>query len=265
MTITWLASYPKSGNTWVRFILYHCLWGEPRESIDINRRIPDIHRRLSGDALETGAGGGPVFVKTHFELTERHPELARSVRALHIIRDPRDVLLSALNYRRLNGVSEAQLSDRAYAEQFIRAGGDRTWLAQGMGTWASHADSWGATDRFPVLTIRYEDLRRDARGVMRGVLGFLGLDVPDEALARAVEGSSFERLRAMEIREKADARRKDGLFLGDTRTSKKGVFFMNKSRSGQSLDGAIGPGTDALFDAAFAGALARHGYDRPRA
>ncbi|MEZ6242663.1 MAG: sulfotransferase domain-containing protein [Phycisphaerales bacterium] len=262
MTITWLASYPKSGNTWVRFILYQCLFGEPKESMDINRRIPDIHRRLAGDALENPGSGEPIFVKTHYELTPKHPELARTARALHIIRDPRDVLLSALNYRRLNGVTEAQLSDRSYAEQFIRVGGDATWRQQGMGTWASHADSWSAAD-FPVLTIRYEDLKRDARDVMRGVIDFLGLEVADDALARAVEGSSFERLRAMEIREKADARKKDGLFLGDTRTSRKGVFFMNKGRSGQSLDGAIGPGVDAMFDAAFGKSLARFGYDRP--
>ncbi len=262
MPIAWLASYPKSGNTWVRFILHHCLFGEPRESLDVNRRIPDVHRRMKGDALETADDDGTILAKTHYQLDAAHPMLDRTARALHIIRDPRDVLLSALNYRRLNGVTPEQLSDRAYAEQFIRAGGDTTWLRQKMGTWASHADSWAGADAFPVMTIRYEDLKRDTPATMRSAVEFLGLDVADDALARAVEASDFDRLRAIEIREKADAKKKDGLFLGDTRTSRKGVFFMNKGRSGQSLDEAIAPGLDAAMDTAWGQALARHGYDR---
>ena len=43
MSIIWLASYPKSGNTWLRFLLYNYLFGEVRRSGDIARRIPDIH------------------------------------------------------------------------------------------------------------------------------------------------------------------------------------------------------------------------------
>ncbi len=265
MPIAWLASYPKSGNTWVRFILYHCLFGEPPESIDINRRIPDIHRPVPGDALQTGGPHDSLFVKTHYELTASHPELTRTDRALHIIRDPRDVLLSALNYRRLNGVTPEQLPDRAYAEQFIRAGGDATWLKQKMGTWASHAASWAGADAFDVMTIRYEDLKRDAHETMRPVIEFLGLDVGDDALGRAVEATAFDRLRAIEIREKTGTKKKDGLFMGDTRTTRKGVFFMNKGRSGQSLDEAIGPGLDAMLAEGWGEALARYGYHRPPA
>ncbi len=264
MGITWLASYPKSGNTWVRFILSNAIFGPADKSIDVNRRIPDLHRRLPDDRLaRAGDGsddGAPLLAKTHFELSDAHPELSRTDRALHIVRNPRDVLLSALNYRRLNGVTEAQLSDRAYAEMFINTGGDPTWKQQKFGTWGSHAQSWTGTDRFPVKTIRYEDLKADTVGVMRDAIGFLGLDIGDDALARAVKASSFDSLRAIEIREKADPKRKDGLFLGDTRTSKQGVFFMNKGRTGQSLDEAIAPGLDAMLDARLGDAARNLGY-----
>ncbi len=260
MGIIWLASYPKSGNTWVRFILSHALFGPPEKSIDVSRRVPDLHRRLPDDRLARPDDGAPLLVKTHFELTPSHPELARTDRALHIIRDPRDVLLSALNYRRLNGVTEAQLSDRAYAEMFINTGGDPTWKQQKMGTWASHAESWTSAGRFPVKTIRYEDLRADTHGVMRAAVEFLGLEIDDAALDRAIAASTFDSLRAIEIREKADPKRKQGLFLGDTRTSKQGVFFMNKGRTGQSLDRAIGPGLDAMLGARLGEACARLGY-----
>ena len=260
MGIIWLASYPKSGNTWVRFILSHALYGPAEQSLDVNRRIPDLHRRLPDDRLNAPDDARPLLAKTHFELTPDHPELARTDRALHIVRNPRDVLLSALNYRRLNGVSEAQLSDRAYAELFIRNLGDPTWKQQKMGTWVSHARSWSQNERFPVKTIRYEDLRADTHAVMREAVDFMGLEIDDDTLARAVKASSFDALRAIEIREKADPKRKDGLFLGDTRTSRKGVFFMNKGRTGQSLDKAIAPGLDAMLDRALGDTPARFGY-----
>ncbi len=260
MGIIWLASYPKSGNTWVRFILSNAIFGPADRSIDVNRRIPDLHRRLPDDRLSKPDDASPLLAKTHFELTGAHPELARTDRALHIVRDPRDVLLSALNYRRLNGVTESQLSDRAYAEMFINTGGDPTWKQQKFGTWASHAKSWTGTDRFPVKTIRYEDLKADTMGVMRDAVEFMGLDIDDDALARAVKASSFDSLRAIEIREKADPKRKDGLFLGDTRTSRQGVFFMNKGRTGQSLDEAIAPGLDAMLGRAWGDAARELGY-----
>ncbi|MFI4897427.1 MAG: sulfotransferase domain-containing protein [Phycisphaerales bacterium JB059] len=260
MGITWLASYPKSGNTWVRFILSNALYGPTERSIDVNRRIPDMHRRLPDDRLNAPDDGAPLLAKTHFELTGAHPELSRTDRALHIVRNPRDVLLSALNYRRLNGVTPAQLSDKAYAEMFIRAGGDPTWKQQKFGTWASHAASWTGTDAFPVRTIRYEDLKADTMGVMRDAIDFMGLQIDDATLERAIKASSFESLRAIEIREKADPKRKDGLFLGDTRTSRQGVFFMNKGLTGQSLDKAIAPGLDAMLDAALGDVPARFGY-----
>lgn len=260
MGITWLASYPKSGNTWVRFILSNALFGPSDNSLDVNRRIPDLHRRLPDDRLSAPDDGGPLLAKTHLELTPAHPELARTDRALHIVRHPRDVLLSALNYHRLNGVTPAQLSDRAYAEMFINAAGDPGWKQQKMGTWVSHAASWRQTDRFPVKTIRYEDLREDTLAVMRDAIEFMGLGIDDDSLARAVKASSFDSLRAIEIREKADPKRRGGLFLGDTRTSKQGVFFMNKGRTGQSLDEAIAPGLDAMLDRALGDAPSRFGY-----
>ena len=260
MGIIWLASYPKSGNTWVRFILSNALFGPADRSIDVNRRIPDLHRRLPDDRLNRPDDGAPLLAKTHFEMTPAHPELSRTDRALHIVRDPRDVLLSALNYRRLNGVTPAQLSDRAYAEVFINTGGDPTWKQQKFGTWASHARSWTSTDRFPVKTIRYEDLRTDTRGVMRDVIDFMGLDIDDDTLDRAIKASSFDALRAIEIREKADPKRKDGLFLGDTRTNKQGVFFMNKGLTQQSLDRAISPGLDAMLQQQLGDLPARFGY-----
>lgn len=258
MRIVWLASYPKSGNTWVRFLVYTLLHGPPKQSIDVSRRIPDLHRRIPFAPPESG----PLFAKTHLALSERHPKLAETERAVHIIRHPKDVLLSALNYRRLNGATEVELSSRGYAESFIKAGGDPAWAQQGHGTWASHAESWTATDRFPVLTVRYEDLKADAAAGLRTIAEFCSIDADDARIAAAVRAASFDALRALEVREKASppkAQPAERLFVGTRDAAKGGRFFMNAGKTGQTLD-PIAPGLDAAFDAAFGEALARHGY-----
>jgi len=252
MSITWLASYPKSGNTWLRFMLANIIAGGPPAcSADVSRLIPDIHRRGDLDGVS-----GDLFVKTHFMRTGKHPMIADTARAVHVVRHPRDVLLSALNYRRMEGVIEG-LTDEQYARAFIAGSGDPLWAKLGYGSWTAHAASWSQATPWPVLTVRYEDLKADTAGVLRRVLGFVGLDASDAAVARAVAQSTFDNLRALEVRERAS--KTPGLFPGSGADTRAGRFFFNKGTSGRSLD-TIRPGLDASFDARFAPALARLGY-----
>ncbi len=255
--IVWLASYPKCGNTWLRFMLYAYLYGPPRASIEVPRKIPDLHRPLPMDP----PSGPFMLAKTHFALTERHPNLAATSRAIHVIRNPKDAALSALNYRRLATGGEG-LDEAGYLRAFIRHGGDPDWLRQGFGTWATHARSWRGTERFPVLALRYEDVKADPGAALSAMLAFLGEPVDAARAGAALKASSFEAMRAMEIREKSkparDAR-SERLFVGDDRATRRGIYFVNKGASGQSLD-TVAPGLDELLDRAFAADLAEFGY-----
>lgn len=259
--IVWLASYPKCGNTWVRFMLYAALNGPPETSIEVTRKIPDLHRPLPFDPPD-----GPFLpVKSHLMLTDRHPKLAETARAIHVIRDPRDVALSALNYRRLSTGDTKSIDAAAYLRSFIRAGGDPAWMRQGFGTWASHAESWRNTDRFPVLPVRYEDLKADPRAALVSMLSFLQVDADDARIDAAVKAASFESMRAMEIREKQKKTKDPGttrLFIGDPNATRQGIYFINKGASGQSLDG-VAQGLDDEFDRAFAQQAGRFGYGAP--
>ena len=265
MGIIWLASYPKSGNTWARFLLYSALFGQPRASIDISRKIPDIHRPLPFDQ----PADGRLLVKSHFALGPKHPKLGLTERAILITRDPKDVLLSGLNYRRLAGMAPTAMPDAAYARDFIRHLGDPDWNEQGFGTWPSHAQSWLTNTSFPVLRIRYEDLHADTAAALRQLLAFVGIDRSDAAIQSAVAAASFESMRAMELQEKTDPSRRDErtrLFIGrhlntsaSADTAAKPTLFMNAGRVGQTLD-AIEPGLDAEFDNAFRSAQAELGY-----
>ncbi|USN99833.1 MAG: sulfotransferase domain-containing protein [Phycisphaeraceae bacterium] len=254
MPITWLASYPKSGNTWLRFLLANLLAGGPPESsLDVSRRIPDIHRP---DDPYDPPDDGREFIKTHFMRSESHPRLAETARVVHVVRHPRDVLLSALNYRRMEGVIEP-LSDAQYTEMFIRNSGDALWARLGYGTWIQHAASWAQATAWPVLTIKYEDLKADTAAVLRRVLAFVEVDVGENEIERAVKQSTFDNLRALEIRERTASAKT--LFPGSARDTKARRFFFNKGATGQSLD-PIKPGLDRAFEARFRPALDMLGY-----
>lgn len=259
MGLVWLASYPKSGNTWLRFMLYAYIFGPPAASIEVAQRIPDLHRTVPGQLPPSE----PELMKTHFMLSDRHPRLQETTGAIHIMRNPRDVALSALNYRKLTGEGARAFTESGYLKGFIKAGGDIDWLRLGFGNWAQHARSWRTTDRFPVLALRYEDLKNDPAAGLRSMIEFLKLDLDEGKLAQAVKASSFDAMRAMEIREKAkptkDAHNKR-LFVGDTKAARKGVYFVNKGASGQSL-ASVSPKLDEAFTHAFADAMQEFGYE----
>ena len=253
MGLVWLASYPKSGNTWVRFLLYSVIFGPPTESLDIARKIPDIHRPLPFDP----PAGERLIAKTHFAWSPKHPKAKLTERAVLITRDPRDVLFSALNYRRLSGMTPQQISDEQYARKFISLGGDPGFAQLGYGTWQSHIESWQQQTDFPVHTVRYEDLKSDTPAALRAILGFLSIEADDDAVEAAVRASAFDSMRALEIREK-NAKSKS-LFVGTEQARQAGTYFMNTGKTGQSLSD-IDPDLQTAFENSFADPMKAHGY-----
>lgn len=252
MGIVWIASYPKSGNTWVRFIAHHLLFGPAESSAVINERLPPIHRDTEFPATE----GRTVCSKTHFVWTPDHPRASDTKGAIVIVRNPRDVALSALNYRRLRAVLPPGATDAQYLRAFIQNRGDDAFARQGFGTWAENVDSWVRARSFPTLVLRYEDMRTDPHAGARSIAAFLGIEADDDTIAEAVRSADLDRLRDMEHTERR-SRSAGSIFRGrDANRS-----FMNRGATGHSLDD-IEPGLDAAFDKAFGEDLARYGYAR---
>ena len=258
MGIVWLASYPKSGNTWLRFLLYNVMYGSPEQSLDIARKIPDVHRPLPTDVSQEDR----IFAKTHFMYTDQHPKAAETERAVLITRHPVDVLFSALNYRRLSGMTTKQLSDAQYARHFIGNKGDPEFRSIGFGGWAEHIESWKSQTEFPVHVVKYEDLKGNTDVELRSILEFLSIDADDKAIAHAVKASSFDSMRAMEIREKSTKAKNpkaESLFVGTSQARQSGTFFMNAGKTGRSLS-SISPDLVRSFEKAFGPAMKAHGY-----
>lgn len=250
----WLASYPRSGNTWMRFLLYAYLEGRVRDFKSVEARIPNLHR----GGLDRLPPAAPVLCKTHLLLDSRHPQLAATTGAIYLVRHPKDVLLSNLNYSRL---WSEDLDARQFALDFIREGGVPEWRAAGLGSWAGHVRSWTETAAFPCLTIHYESMLRDPRDSLAAALRFAGVEPERRRLDRAVRACSLQRLRRIELADRASA--DPSLIPGGRQALTPRVFFFHRGAAAQSL-AALGADLDALCEARFAGELELLNAAQPR-
>lgn len=187
-----LASYPKSGNTWVKAMLGHMLAGAELEDFrDDNRFVPSVG--LHESALRCLPSGGRL-IKTH------EPYRPEYRRAIYVLRDGRDVAVSYyFHYLRAEGSRE---TFSRFLHRFLEGRLD------GWGTWSDHAQSWmnsGIQNTERLLVIRYEDLRADCTGQVSRMSRFLGLELSSERIAAAVASSSLERMRSKETAHKRGA------------------------------------------------------------
>lgn len=195
-----------------------------------------------------------ITVKTHYVYSDGHPLLDLPGRVVVIVRNPKDVLLSCVNYLEMLGADEH--ADVAGAvDAFIATGGDRKFSRAGYGTWESNWNSWlvqGSINR-PVLLVTYEQLSRKPEYVLGQILHFIGIRPVRARIERAVELASFDNLRSLEEEQRATG----SMNLGPNRTVRDDRFFFNKGESGRSIKDTFGIDVDDRFDDAFSEATGR--------
>ena len=257
--LVWLASYPKSGNTWIRAFLHNYIanaqtphsinnlvdvsvaecamafFGTPGEILspqETQALRPQVHRQL------TRLHDDLVFVKTHNANLDVHgiplctPQVTAG--AIYVIRDPRDV---ALSYAAFTGKSLDEIIAFMANEGAANAS-DGTQVFELLSSWSRHAVSWVATPRR--LLVRYEDLLTDpARGFARIVrfLGEAGVQPDPERLQRAIAFSSFKTLARQEDQE------------GYRAGSQTGEKFFRAGKAGQWRNALSTAQADAIWAA----------------
>jgi hypothetical protein len=224
--LVWLASYPKSGNTWVRVLLSNLLSGAGRPE-DINRLSHDYgiasgrgrfeahtlldSSLLSADEIDrlrpafhehwAARQKSAAIIKVHdawTRLGDGTPLLGRAARAaVYLVRDPRDVAVShACHQGKTLNWSIALLNN---PEAWFGGGAEQ--LRQRLLDWSGHVRSWLDQAEVPVALVRYEDLSSDPVAVFSRVLAFLGLEFDPSEVGLAVRRADFAELQRQE-REK---------------------------------------------------------------
>jgi hypothetical protein len=181
-----VASYPRSGSTWLRFLLVEILTGRPSEFPDVNQLVPKIGRQ--DKALPLLPGGGRL-IQTHEPYRDEYRK------AVYLVRDPRDVVISEFAYQKALGLIGDGFDE--FLELFVLG------KANGYGSWCHHVQAWleaSEAKDADILMIRFEDMRRNPISVVASTLQFLGISVDQERVESAVRGNSVERMRDKEDR-----------------------------------------------------------------
>ncbi len=226
--IIWLASYPKSGNTWFRIFLHNLQRGseesldlsELNKSIASDRRLFDDYSGLDSsdlthneiDSLRPSvyeqivkqARNFPIFIKTHdaFSYLPNGESLlsqTATAGAIYFIRNPLDVAVSYAHHKGQTGFDQtiAAMGDADKDHSSDTKGTLQKQLRQKKFGWSGHIRSWQQTD-VPVHFMRYEDMHQRPVQTFSDAVRFAGLTYDDRDIEEALARSSFSRLQKIE-------------------------------------------------------------------
>ena len=228
--IIWVASYPKSGNTWMRYLLGNYFFNKKKKFdpniisylkkfyIDNNLIKSDKNRKeikktplhiskywiQSQENLEI-VKGNISFLKTHNALVNiNNNEFTNndlSLAIIYIVRDPRDVSISYSKYRNLNlnETIDFMISKNLV---YVKSNNDPIEI-EIIGSWAFNYNSWkNGIPQIPRIIVKYEDLLNDCYNVFSEVIEFLSKNMnikPNyEQVQNSIELSKFENLQKYE-------------------------------------------------------------------
>ena len=224
--IVWLASYPKSGNTWLRAFLANLVAdaGGPVPLADLpqfcdDEARPELFSALAGrpsteltfdeicalrprvHADIAARSPGTRLVKTHncAGFVGSHPLHNASVTAgaIYVVRNPLDVAVSMAHHFGL----DVDAAIERLGDDRVATANDTLFVTQMLGSWSHHVASWADLASARILVLRYEDLIADPVAQFSRAAGLLGLGGDRGRIERAVANASFETLASLERSE----------------------------------------------------------------
>jgi len=248
--IIWLASYPKSGNTWVRFFILSLLFGNKKEiNLDHLKNIEQFPSKSQFVGLELdiknlrevaknwiivqkkiNLSKKVRFYKTHNTLCRidknRFTDQQNTLGAIYIVRDPRNVITSVKNHFNHNSYEKTKnfIFDEKRVVLLARPNFNRRdySLPQIIGSWQTHYKTWKIMNK-NFLLIKYENLINTPNSEFKKIANYLErlfkTKFTNEQIERAINSSSFDKLQKME--------EKKGFFESaeNKQTGEKNKFF----------------------------------------
>ena len=242
--IIWIASYPKSGNTWVRLFL-KAYFTPMDEKFNINTNNTDIfkspkfpspkflkelninHEILSEVAKnwitlqdKINLNNQINYLKTHNAMctinNHKFTNVENTLGAIYLVRDPRDIISSYASHlgEPLGKVYEAMINSKNCEERIFE---NKKYTETFLGSWSDHYNSWKSYKFANLLFIKYEDLISAPEKTFLKILTYLNhinkTQINEKKMVHAINLTSFENLKKQEGQ------------AGFVEGSKKGVFF----------------------------------------
>jgi hypothetical protein len=209
---TFLVSFPKSGNTWARFLIANLV--RPNGKIDfsnVNSVIPGPEVTRNRDLIRIPR---PRIIKSHQYFDPRYKQV------IYIARDPRDVVVSQYHFQRKRKLVADGFPLSDFVGKFLA--GETCYY----GSWGEHVNSWLSTrhGQRGFLLLRYEDMVADTPRELTKVAEFLNVRATPEGIAQAVQRSSADTMRQL---EKSQAQQ-----FSSTKDTRKDIPFVRAAKAG---------------------------------
>ena len=182
----WLVSYPRSGNTWLRFIVSNLIYGKREISFKtIDDLIPDIYARNSRRIERQKP---PRVFKSH----EPYNNLYEKV--VYLVRNPFAVCNSYFRYLLKTGAYENEEDFDPYFNRFLHGGLDD------FGSWKENVASWiyPCKNNGNFLLLKYDLMRENPIGEVGRLANFLGIESDRRHLEEVIQLCSMDRLKKLE-------------------------------------------------------------------
>lgn len=207
-----LTSYPRSGNTWTRFLVGNLVHQEEAVTfLNVERLVPDMYKHSDWTLRHLPH---PRIMKSHECFDPRYR------RVIYIVRDPRDVAVSNYHWE----MKQESVQENDPIEEFVLR-----WMEPSIwpriGSWGEHVTSWLSTrqGKAGFLLLRYEDILENPPRELEKIARLLGIDPVPGRLARAAELSSADRMRRLE--------KDQGAKWVQTRNTRQDKQFVRKAAS----------------------------------
>ena len=225
--IFWIASYPKSGNTWVRAILASILHSEDgnfnfkylekikqfpmeehfRHFTDEIWNIDELAKNWLPSQERLNLDDKIKYFKTHHAVCRYRDYIFTNVdntlATIYVVRDPRNVINSLAHHYSLN-INEAK--EMLFSSKRL-LGNKKKSIKKGsvytvLGSWGDHYNSWKKLDKKNTLILRYEDLIKDTRLQIIEIINFLkrytNVYYTDKKISNILTSTSFESFKTHE-------------------------------------------------------------------
>ena len=246
--IIWIASYPKSGNTWIRSIISSYFFSDTGKfNFDLLENIPqypsskyfkfpikkpgEVSLYWKSTQDELSKNNKNVFLKTHNAMVALNgrdfTSSTNTLGSIYIVRDPRNIISSMKNHYDFDDYSET-FDFMVNKKKFIWDERENNNYSsfQFLGSWSDHYKSWLKNSSFKTLLVKYEDLEKDCYSTSLKIIEFINflkgenVKVDEKKLFNCIQTTNFDILKKKEIETgfqesiKYKDKKKDFFYLG---------------------------------------------------